>query len=213
MKKSHKFFERFLNNDLDKLHEYLVDLHKNMLYKNIFNIPTELLDQFHEMNGAPTRLGHFYDIFSLNNQEINNLKQNLKEMCIDACDYYGYDFNQQKYYIHGWFNIDFLSGIKDEVSPLNNPNFFHDHLDGHGMPYLHGYYCVNAEPSITYYKINKDQIFENINKNNRAIISETGHPHGRDDWYIDKPRITIAYDIRPFKSFTSEEKKNIWTEL
>jgi hypothetical protein len=37
--------------------------------------------------------------------------------------------------------------------------------------------------------------FENINKNNRLVVSETGHPHGRDDWYEERPRITIAYDI------------------
>ena len=68
-----------------------------------------------------------------------------------------------------------------------------------GAPWFHGYYCVNAEPSSTFYQINGDEsnVFENINKNNRAILSETGHPHGRDDWFQEKPRITIAYDISP----------------
>ena len=38
---------------------------------------------------------------------------------------------------------------------------FHDKV---GAPHFHGYYCVNAEPSITYYNIN-DNIVENHNKN------------------------------------------------
>ena len=60
----------------------------------------------------------------------------------------------------------------------------------------HGYYCVNAEPSVTYYNIDKkDVIFENVNINNRAILSETSHPHMKGKWSEDKPRITIAYDI------------------
>jgi hypothetical protein len=79
-----------------------------------------------------------------------------------------------------------------------------------GAPIFHGYYCVNAEPSITYYKINGNDLFENHNKNNRAIVSETGHPHGRDDWYEDKPRITIAYDIAPKNSHVVTD---LWISL
>ena len=71
-------------------------------------------------------------------------------------------------------------------------------MGGEGSPVFHGYYCINAEPSKTFYNINRSgQIFENINKNNRAILSETGHPHGRDDWFEEKPRVTIAYDVTP----------------
>jgi hypothetical protein len=128
-------------------------------------------------------------------------------------EYYGYDFEKQNYYLRGWFNLDH----KDEynlVSPLNKPEHFHDHSDGLGMPFLHGYYCVNAEPSSTFYQINKntENVFENINKNNRAILSETGHPHGRNDWYEEKPRITIAYDITP-RAFLENVEDATWIKL
>ena len=123
----------------------------------------------------------------------------LNKTMKDASEYYEIDFNSQNYVIQGWFNVDYKKGGGNEssVSPIIHNNHFHDHMDGVGSPVFHGYYCVNAEPSSTFYKINNEVLFENINKNNRAIVSETGHPHGRDDWYSDNERITIAYDIAP----------------
>ena len=206
MTKPHKFFERYVDNNLDNLFNYLSELHKDILYKNIFNVPEEKLNKFNEINGAPTQLGDYYNIFKLENHEIQNLKSCLKDMTIEACEYYNLNFDEEKYLINGWFNLDYSSkgGV---VSPLQKPEHFHDHSDGLGAPWFHGYYCVNAEPSSTFYQINRnsENIFENINKNNRAIISETGHPHGRDDWYYDKPRITIAYDITPSKKLEGIE--------
>ena len=110
--------------------------------------------------------------------------------------------------IHGWFNFDYPAEKgKSWVSPLHNSEFFHDHSRAIGAPEFHGYYCVNAEPSKTFYQIGKDpnKIFENINKNNRLVISETGHPHGKDDWYEESNRITIAYDIMPLKLVADEQ--------
>ena len=198
MKKQHKFFDVTLDNNLESLFIFLCEIHKNMLGKNIFNVPEEKLAQFNEENGAPTQLGNYYNIFNLDHAGILNLKNNLKQLAIEACDYYGYDFKEQDYYIHGWFNLDYKTEQNYE-SPLKKSEHFHDHYGGIGMPNIHGYYCVNAEPSSTFYQIdrNSENVFENINQNNRAIISETGHQHGRDDWYEEKPRITIAYDITP----------------
>jgi hypothetical protein len=72
---------------------------------------------------------------------------------------------------------------------------WHDH-GGEGFPFLHGYYSVSAEPSKTYYKVfGKDVIINN--KNNVAILSETGHAHAMAPWNLSKDRITIAYDIFP----------------
>lgn len=212
MTKPHKFFDVHLSNDLDDLFSYLIKIHKDMLKDNIFNVPEEKLSQYNELNGAPTQLGDYYNIFNIQHPGIKSLKESLKLLAIDAADYYGYDFYDQKYYIHGWFNLDYKTET-EKVSPLVKPNHFHDHSGGMGMPYLHGYYCVNAEPSSTFYKINnKEEIFENVNKNNRAIVSETGHPHGRDDWYQEKPRITIAYDITPEKNL-GNIKESKWIPL
>jgi hypothetical protein len=205
-KPEHKFFERFLDNDLDLLFSYLSDKQKDLISGNIGNVPAEVLSKYTEINGPSTQLGQYYNIFDFDSQEISNLKSALASATKEACEYYGIDYEEKNYHINGWFNLDFKSSEnKNEgVSPLVHESSYHDHMGGEGAPTFHGYYCVNAEPSITFYKINRgDQVFENINKNNRAILSETGHPHGRDDWYEEKPRITIAYDIAPGKVFDS----------
>lgn len=195
-KKPHRFFETILENDLDDLYLYLKNKHKDMLEGKIETIPAKELEKFNELNGAPTQLGHYYNVFNFEHEGIQLLKNALSKTVEDASNYYGFDFNSMSYMIHGWFNLDYKSE-GGKVSPIERPEHYHDHMGGEGAPVYHGYYCVNAEPSITYYKINNEIDFENYNKNNRAIVSETGHPHGRDDWYQDKPRITIAYDICP----------------
>jgi hypothetical protein len=196
-KPDHKFFDRFLNNDLDELFDYLYSKAEELVSGKIGNIPPETLSRFNIYNGAPTQLGDFYNIFTWENEAISNLKESLADAIKEASEYYGIDYDSENYFINGWFNLDFKTeGVGSGVSPLNHPEHYHDHAGGTGAPVFHGYYCVNAEPSSTFYKIDRgDKVFENINKNNRLIVSETGHPHGRDDWFEDKPRITIAYDI------------------
>lgn len=199
-KPPHKFFEKFLNNDLDALFNYLYKRAEDIVSGNIESIPKDVLSKFSMENGPATQLGQYYNIFTWENESIQNLKDALRELVIEASEYYGIDFEEENYYISGWFNLDFMSPENREygVSPLKDSTHYHDHAGGTGAPIFHGYYCVNAEPSSTFYKIDRERDFENINKNNRAIISETGHPHGRDDWYEQKPRVTIAYDIAKF---------------
>lgn len=194
-KPAHKFFDKFLDNNLDALFEYLYKKAEELVSGNIGNVPAEKISKFNIYNGAPTQLGNYYNIFSWENDAIQNLKLGLTDVMHEASEYYGIDYDSENYFINGWFNLDFKSeGVG--VSPLKHPEHYHDHAGGTGAPTFHGYYCVNAEPSSTFYKINRgEKVFENINKNNRLIVSETGHPHGRDDWFEDKPRITIAYDI------------------
>lgn len=192
-----KFFERFLDNDLDALYSYLYEKAEELVSGKIGNIPKETLDKFSLSNGAPTQLGDFYNIFTWDNPAIKKLQEGLADAVKEASEYYGIDYDSENYFINGWFNLDFKTENPDYgVSPLKHPQHYHDHAGGTGAPVFHGYYCVNAEPSSTFYKIDRgDKIFENINKNNRLVVSETGHPHGRDDWFEDTPRITIAYDI------------------
>jgi hypothetical protein len=196
-KPAQKFFDRFLDNDLNDLYDYLYLKAEDLVAGKIGNIPEETLSKFTLLNGAPTQLGDFYNIFTWEHLAIKKLKQSLSETIKEACEYYGIDYDSENYFINGWFNLDFKTeNANYGVSPLVHPEHYHDHAGGTGAPVFHGYYCVNAEPSSTFYQINRgDSIFENINKNNRLVVSETGHPHGRDDWYEEKPRITIAYDI------------------
>lgn len=194
-----KFFERFLDNDLEELFNYLVEKQKEILSGDMPGISKEKVAGFDIYNGPSTQLCNEYNIFDFDAESIKKLKDALKSATKEACDYYGIDFDKENFHIHGWFNLDYQSpeDRSDGVSPIKNSEHYHDHMGGEGAPVFHGYYCVNAEPSVTYYKIDRLVDFENINKNNRAVLSETGHPHGRDDWYSEIPRITIAYDIAP----------------
>lgn len=210
IKPSHKFFEKILENDTDDLYKFLEDTLGDLLNGKINNVSKEILSKFNKYNGAPTQLGMYYNVFNLNHPGIKNLQSSLKELIKEACQYYGHDYESMDYMIHGWFNYDPKTEGGSGVNPLNNDKFFHDHMGGEGAPVYHGYYCVYAEPSITFYKINGETIFENHNVNNRAIVSETGHPHGRDDWFDNKPRITIAYDICPSKMDIPTE---LWIKL
>lgn len=200
-KPQHKFFDAVLDNDLDKLFSFLDEKHVELISGKLCDIPLDMLEKYGKLDaGGATQLGQYYNIFTWKSEEIQNLKAALKLVAIEACEYYGVDFKGSDYYINGWFNLDYVFKNDFKFSPMVKPENFHDHLDGRGAPDFHGYYCVNAEPSKTFYRIDRgEDIFENVNKNNRAILSETGHPHGRDDWYDEKPRITIAYDIRPSK--------------
>lgn len=203
LKKEHKFFDKILNNDVNDLYAYLENLYNLITKKNFLRLPEEVFDKYNNIhNGAATQLGDFYNIFEFINPNIVRLYDGLSDTLDEACSYYEIDRKKQKYMIHGWFNLDYPNEENaTEVSPIKDPHRFHDHSGGFGAPWFHGYYCVNAEPSTTYYKIggSDGQLFENHNKNNRLVLSETGHPHGRDDWYEIKPRITIAYDITPLE--------------
>lgn len=205
VKNTHKFFERELDNDLTLLKSYLIKLNDDILSGNVANINYETAKSARAIHD----LGNLYNIFQFHNAEIHNLYSALREMTIEACEYYNINFKEEKYMVQGWFN---MNGLKEPE--LEDSKHYHDHLGGTGIPNFHGYYCVDAEPSSTYYKIggHDGTNYENINKNNRAILSETGHPHGIGPWEYDRPRITIAYDISPLRVM-SQDLEQHWIPL
>ena len=205
--KDHKFFERFLDNDLDGLAKYLQEQYDKIdtaTLKGVTELEQRDRDQlgkimYNKHEYAPwldsgslsTVKWTEYNVFQFYNHDIRKLYKNVSDMVKEACEYYGVNFEEQDYYIQGWFNIN-----HSHVGKLD----WHDH-GGPGAPYFHGYYCVSAEPSTTHYKLFNDdnRIVDNHNLNNRAIVSEMGHPHAMSDWDWDGPRITIAYDIIPLQ--------------
>jgi hypothetical protein len=200
--KPHKFFEKYLDNDLNKLSDFL-----EKKYKEIEEAKVPGVSKLHE-NGREVWLesGSLstvkwkeYNVFQFYNEEIYNLFIGVRETVKEACQYYGVNFEQQQYMIQGWFNITHSGKGKLD---------WHDH-GGPFAPFFHGYYCVNAEPSVTNYKIfnNDAMIVNNVNKNNRLIVSEMGHPHAMGDWEWEGSRITIAYDIMPLKALTGDKNE------
>lgn len=204
-KPSHKFFERYVDNDLTQLSTYLLKLEKD-LFNGVY---PKVSKEFANNIGGVHNLGTKFNIFQCYNPQIHKLFSTLRDLTIEACEYYNIDYKKQSYMVQGWFNTD---GIAEP--PVNESTHYHDHLGGTGVPNFHGYYCVDAEPSFTYYKIggHENDSIQNINKNNRAILSETGHPHGIGPWPFNKPRITIAYDISPVTHMSGSESQH-WVPL
>jgi hypothetical protein len=193
--KDHKFFEKHLDNDLPELAEFLQNQYSNMETLKLSGI-TKVTPRDHWLSSdsVSTIKWREYNVFQFYHPSIHNLYKNISDTIKEACEYYEINFEEQKYMVQGWFNINYNHSGKLD---------WHDH-GGPYAPYFHGYYCVNAEPSITYYSVFGNQV-ENHNKNNRMIISEMGHPHAMGDWDWEGPRVTIAYDIMPLKSLIANK--------
>lgn len=188
-KQPHKFFERFLNNDLNYLGKELDDRYLKIQNAEVLGV-SELKDDeiWKQSNSVSTMKWREYNVFQFHIPSIHNLFRAVSDMTKEACAYYDIDFDKQQYMAQGWFNINYTKKGKLD---------WHDHGPW-GAPHFHGYYCVNAEPSVTYYKVFDKEVVNN-NINNRAILSEMGHPHAQADWDWEGPRITVAYDVIPLE--------------
>jgi hypothetical protein len=186
----HKFFERFLDNDLTALTTLLQDRYEKINRGEIVKGELNTDGAFSESNSITTMNWHLYNTFQFYHPTLHNLAKAVKEMTLEACEYYSIDFDSQNFMVQSWFNINYAKKGKLD---------FHEH-GGNGAPHFHGYYCVSAEPSITHYQIFNKETVDNHNKNNRAILSETGHRHAMADWDWEGPRITIAYDVLPLNT-------------
>jgi hypothetical protein len=192
------FFERYLNNDLEPLTSELVDRYEKIQNSELLGI-TKLLpngEVFLEAGSVSTTKWRQYNVFQFHIPAIHSLFKAISDMTREACDYYGIDFDAQQYMVQGWFNIN------EKSSGLLG---WHEH-GVEGAPNFHGYYCVNAEPSKTLYSV-FGEIKVNVNKNNRAILSEMGHPHTQLEWDWDGKRISIAYDVVPLVDIIANKHK------
>lgn len=185
---AHKFFERNLNNNLDDLANFLHVQYKRIEQGEILKNDRNEKSIWDSSGSVTTSKWNKYNVFQFYHPAIHNLFRAVRSMTLEACNHYNIDFDKEQFWVQGWFNINY-----NHIGKLD----WHEH-GGNGAPWFHGYYAVKAEPSITHYKVFENEI-ENINKNNRAILSETGHPHAMGDWDWDGPRITIAYDVIPFR--------------
>lgn len=183
----HKFFDRFLDNDLTKLSKDLQDRYELIKNAEIIGVnPLSDNELWKESGSISTMKWREYNVFQFHTKEIYNLYIAIGDMVREACEYYSIDFDSQQFMLQGWFNINYSGNGKLD---------WHEH-GSDGAPNFHGYYCVSAEPSQTHY-VTFDEFKINENKNNRAVLSEMGHPHAMGNWDWSGPRITIAYDIQP----------------
>lgn len=217
IKPSHRFFEKFIDIDNDSLYDFLLNKELDMLAGKFPKISQEEANSLAQTKKSPTQaLLEKYNIFSLYHPELRKLYASVRDMTKEACEYYGVDFYKESFYIQGWVNIEGLYDSDKNDDENVKDEDLHDHCGGLGYPDFHGYYCVFAEPSVTHYNINNKDRFRNINKNGRAILSETGHPHERGHWPDkEKRRMTIAYDTRVItnNSESLEDLSQHWIPL
>lgn len=200
--KEHKFFERQIDiNNLEDLEVFLLDQYKRIERGEVVKQKLNDHTPWDDSGSITTMNWNKYNVFQMYDPNIHTLFRAVRDMTKDACDYYELDFTQEQFMVQGWFNVNY-----NHIGKLD----WHEH-GGDGAPYFHGYYCVKAEPSITHYRVFENEI-ENHNKNNRAILSETGHPHAMGDWDWEGPRITIAYDVIPLR-FIPKEWEQHWIPL
>lgn len=201
----HKFFEAYLDNNLEKLSQFLLDQYPRIVKSELPGMPKdEELQAWRSSGSVSTMKWKDYNVFQFYNTEIYNLYKSVGKMVREACDYYEIDFDSQNFMIQGWFNIN-----HSKIGKLD----WHEHGD-QGAPMFHGYYCIKAEPSETHY-LTTQGFKVNINKNNRAVLSEMGHPHAMGNWAWDGPRITLAYDIVPLSKLENDlnSKEQHWFPL
>lgn len=203
--KDHRFFEKFLHNDLSKLKEELLDRYALIEDAKVVGVtPVSSQDLWKDSNSVSTMKWRQYNVFQFHIDGIYELYKAVGDMVREACKHYDIDFDEQKFMIQGWFNVNESGNGK-----LN----WHEH-GGPGAPDFHGYYCVSAEPSSTHYIV-FDKEIENINKDNRAILSEMGHPHAMGSWDWEGKRITVAYDVTPLETLkiAGYENEQHWIPL
>lgn len=204
--KPHRFFERFLDNDLERLASELMkryELIESGAYKNVTKPMAH--EPWAASKSVSTMKWREYNTFQFNIPEVYRVYKALGEAIREACEYYEIDFDEQQFMVQSWFNINY-----------NNKGKLDWHEHGMtGAPNFHGYYCVKAEPSETHYvAFNETKI--NHNKDNRLVVSEMGHPHAMSQWDWEGPRITIAYDVTPLRDLISSgaiESEQHWIPL
>lgn len=190
----HKFFTANLDNNLEKLTADLLFRYEKIKTAEMFGI-SGISDNeiWKDSNSVSTMKWREYNVFQFHIDEIYDLYKSISKMTRQACEWYNINFEDSKYMVQGWFNVNYSGKGKLD---------WHLHKE-QKAPLFHGYYCVNAEPSQTEYIIDNNNItIDNIN--NKAILSESGHPHRMLDWDWSGPRITIAYDIRPLENLQKE---------
>lgn len=198
MIKPFKVFDKVIDNDLSKFVPYIMKKSEQLYALEVPGFGQEELEKINQgyLNTKnPQAPYRYYNVFQFHNSMVYKIHTVLRELVKEACKYYELDFDEQQYMIQGWINI--TDKFTDSA--------WHDH-GGKKAPDFHGYYSVQAEPSITHYRIDGDESkpFDNKNIDNRVVVIETGHTHKVGDWSLDQPRITIAYDITPLSMIATD---------
>lgn len=139
----------------------------------------------------PINFFQHYNIFLYQNEELYDLLQVIKDMTIEMCNRLNIDYNKQKYHVHGWINRYHgeLNNSKKENYPW--------HTHGDEEDHFHGILGVDSEPSVTHYRIDGQEM--DLQQINGRVVLLTNYEHSHGLWNEDRPRITIAFNVKPIK--------------
>jgi len=189
-----------LHLELSSLNHYCINVESTIVNK-WGRFIEEDNDMIFKNYSKTSSLHSYYNFLLFPHPELHKLYFEIKNMFNEIRVHTG------EYYITMWLNVH-RSG-----EYLN----WHNHNDPKDNAY-HGYFSVNAEPSITTYKLPDKTIHPVNNKNNQLVLSRSdGDLHKVSEW--DKPdsRITLAFDIVPYSiannSFIRQDRTNNWMPI
>jgi hypothetical protein len=139
---------------------------------------------------------HFnrYNIFHYNAPGVFYLYEKLYDVTKNLTD-----LEKTPYMIQCWINVykynDFIS--------------WHSHFPKESNA-LHGFFCINCEPSVTSYRFRDGSQYDVESKNGRLVIGSSGNDlHRTYPWpHKDRDRITIAFDIVPLNKLDDDPNSN-----
>jgi len=148
-----------------------------------------------------TKLHFYYNFLLFPNKQLHSLYFEIQKFFKTIKD------SDKPHYITMWYNIHYKNENLD----------WHSHNPPEHNAY-HGYFAVDAEPSITTYRLSDGSIEQVVNKNNQIVLSKSdGDQHCVSIWQEDRPRITLAFDIIPCNiangSLRVENRTNNWMPI
>lgn len=178
---------------MDLIYTEYIDINTKELKKILIEIQEEVLLKCLNMNvphckfgtgSKITNLYRFYDLTERKEPLIQELFSKIKEIINKKWE------ETKNLYMHAWVNIH-----------RKGENLhWHGHNRYEKKPCVHGYFCVEAEPSQTIYVFGgQDDIIEVNNKNNCLVTSycQNRFLHKVTKWEQDYERVTVGFNMVP----------------
>jgi hypothetical protein len=175
----------------------LNSLNNQQIFKEILQTEAFIKSLFNNNDNVKTIYGSFstsnyyrYNTFQFPLDETSKLYKELVNNIYPFLD------KKQNYALQCWFNV-FRKGENID---------WHSHWLSEAKVW-HGFYCVYTKNSFTEYKIpDVDEIIKIPSKEGRLVFGKSeGDKHKSSPWDDSNlPRITIAFDIIPYKTLKSE---------
>ena len=169
-----------------------IDINIKELRILLLEIQEEILKKFENIKepyifGTGSKISNYFNLYNLadrNEPILQELFHNIKEKIYKKWDV------TKKYIFHAWLNVH----RKDENL------YWHGHNRKNPINCLHGYFCIEVEPSQTIYVFSGADDLIEINNKNGCFVAGFGNNnflHKVTKWERDCERITIGFNMVP----------------